>query len=601
MSHGSASSNPPHRGVDPRAPGRTTRPAARLVLAALLIASAGACVPYEAPVSHRLQRLIDAANTAPDRAGVPLAERDPTSVEDATDAFIARELAMANETDGADPSLVLSIDDLRLSVIRNNLDLRVAEVAPRIADETLNAERAKFDAVFVADLSYTDEELPKGKSSLYDLTSNDPLLNKASAILTEAEQDREALKGGAGIGAPLPTGAKVGVKQSFEIDDKSGSGLDSTTDRAATTFSISQPLLRGAGVAVNTASIRLARLGVGMEAAKAKLTLIRVLASAEKAYWRLYAAQKQLEVQREQLRLAIENRDLVVQLIDEGLTPPVERFAADLAVAQQLEDMVVAETGVRLRARDLARTLNRADLPIDDPRAIRTQSDPVLARYRIDPDALAERAMSERLELLEVELKLAADAIKIDLAENATLPVFVVDFEFGLGDRSSTIGSSIANSFDFDNPRWAIGASAQIPITNDAAEARLRRSMLQRLQTTATREQKRLKIRQEVYDAADVLEQNWQRILAARQNVIAAGANYEAEQRLFREGLRNTQDVLVALQQLGKARQKEVSVIVAYQIAQIDLAYASGTLLGYMGTELPAEPADPASAPPPAN
>ena len=576
MSHASASNKPIARAL--------TGAAALLLLAG--------CVPFEAPVSHRLQRLIDAAETAPDRRGVPLAERDPTSIEDATDAFIEREIALAGADADPESGAPITIADLRVSVIRNNLDLRVAEIAPRLAGETLNAERAKFDAVFVADLAYVNQDLPKGKSSIFDLSSNDPLLDKASAILSEAEQDREALKGGAGLIAPLPSGGKIGIKQSVEIDDKTGSGLDSTTDRAATTFSISQPLLRGAGVEVNTASIRLARLGAGVEAAKAKLTLIRVLASAEKAYWRLYAAQKGLEVQREHLRLAIENRDLVVQLVEEGLTPPVERFAADLAVAQQLEDMVVGETAVRLRARDLSRILNRDDLPLGDPAAIRVASDPVLQRYQIDPDALAGRALDERLELLEVELKLAADAIKIGLAENATLPVFVLDFEFGLGDRSSTIGSSIANSFEFDNPQWAIGASAAIPITNDAAEARLRRSMLARLQTTATREQKRLKIRQEVYDAADVLEQNWQRILAARQNVIAAGANYEAEQRLFREGLRTAQDVLVALQQLGKARQKEVKVIAAYQAAQIDLAYATGSLLGYAGTEITPEPAD---------
>jgi outer membrane protein len=589
VSHGSASSNP--------APPAIT-PAPLLGAAALLALALTGCVPYDAPVSLRLQRLIDTAGEAPDRRGVPLAERDPTPIADATDAFIEREMALADSGASPGAGTPITVDELRVSVIGRNLDLRVAEIAPRLADETLNAERAKFDAVFVADVSYADLDLPTGNSTLLGLSSNDPLLDKASAILTEAEQDREVFKGGAGVVAPLPTGARVGVKQTVEIDDKSGSGLRSSEDRAGTTFSISQPLLRGGGVAVNTASIRLARLGSGVEAAKAKLTLIRVLASAEKAYWRLYAAQKLLQVQREQLGLAIENRDLVVQLVGEGLTPPVERFAADLAVAQQLEGMVVAETAVRLRARDLSRILNRDDLPIGEPAPIRVASDPVLARYRIDPDALVERALAERLELLEVELKLAADAIKIDLAQNATLPVFVVDFEFGLGDRSSTVGSSVANSFEFDNPQWAIGARAAIPITNDAAEARLRRSMLTRLQTTATREQKRLKIRQEVYDAADVLEQNWQRILAARQNVIAAGANYEAEQRLFREGLRTAQDVLVALQQLGKARQKEVKVIAAYQVAQIDLAYATGSLLGYAGTEITPEPtATPDTAP----
>ena len=576
MSHANASSKTGH--------GPRTR---RFFIASLAASFASGCVPYDAPVSHRLQRLIDEAGEPP--RSLPLASRDPTSLEDATTAFIERDDALANRSDDID-ARVLSIDDLRLTVIENNLDLRVAAFGPRLAEESLNAERAKFDAVFVADMSYADQDLPTGNSNIFSITSNDPALDKGSGIFTETEIDREVFKGGAGVGVPLPTGAKVGVKQTVEIDDKSGSGLRSSEDRAGTVFSISQPLLRGGGVAVNTASIRLARLGGGVEAAKNKLTLIRVLANSEKAYWRLYAAQRQLDVQREQLALAIENFGVVEQLIGEGLTPPVERFAAELAVAQQREAMIVTETAVRLRSRDLARTLNRADLPLGDPEAVRVASDPALVRYMIDADSLAERALEERLELLELELRLAADAVKIDLAENARLPVFVVDFQYGLGDRSSTIGSSLAGSYDFDNPQWAIGARAEIPITNDAAEARYRRSLLSRLQRTATREQKRLVIRQEVFDAADVLEQNWQRILAARLSVIAAGANYDAEQRLFREGLRNAQDVLVALQQLGKARMNEVKVIAAYQVAQIDLAYASGTLLGYAGTEITPDP-----------
>lgn len=580
MSHASVSNKP----------GRPARLTPAILAVGWVWLLAG-CVPFDAPVSHRLERLIDSAGDAP--RSLPLAERDPTTLEDATRAFIQREKSSAardggtrasDPTDG--PLTELSIESLRLSVIEQSLDLRVAAIGPRIAEESLNAERAKFDAVFVADLSYADQDLPAGNSSIYSISSGDPLLDKASGIFTQAEIDREVFKGGAGVGVPLPTGAKIGIKQSVEIDDKSGSGLRSTEDRAGTVFSISQPLLRGGGVAVNTASIRLARLGVGVEAAKNKLTLIRVLASAEKAYWKLYAAQRQLTVQREQLSLALENLELVEQLVGEGLTPPVERFAAELAVAQQLEEMVIAETAVRLRSRDLARALNREDLPLGDPGSIRTATDPALVRFLVDADALAERAVGERLELLELELKLAADAIKIGLAENAKLPVFLVGFEYGLGERGGTIGSSLAGSFEFDNPQWSVGARAEIPITNDAAEARLRRSLLSRLQTTATREQKRLAIRQEVYDAADVLDQNWQRILAARQNVIAAGANYEAERGLFREGLRNTQDILIALQQLGKARQKEVKVIVAYQISQIDLAYATGTLLGYAGTEI---------------
>jgi len=45
-------------------------------------------------------------------------------------------------------------------------------------------------------------------------------------------------------------------------------------------------------------------------------------------------------------------------------------------------------------------------------------------------------------------------------------------------------------------------------------------------------------------------------------------------------------EVLEVLTQLGDAQIREVKAIVAYQAAQIDLAFATGTLLGYAGLDL---------------
>ena len=58
------------------------------------------------------------------------------------------------------------------------------------------------------------------------------------------------------------------------------------------------------------------------------------------------------------------------------------------------------------------------------------------------------------------------------------------------------------------------------------------------------RAQRELGIRQEVYDTLDMLDQNWQRILAARQNVIVTGVNYDAELKQFEEGLANLKRVV---------------------------------------------------------
>jgi outer membrane protein TolC len=582
-----------------------TRPVRRPRCGWLVALAAGitvGCSPFDAPLDDDLGLLVDESLAPIDPAGVALGPYDAVPLDEATRDFVDDEIERSrasapNEADGdeataaRDTILALPLDDLRATVLRNNLDLRVVTYDPEIAEERLNAERAKFDATFVVDASYLDADLPPGNSELLGVTSGNPALSGATGIFTPLAQDRQLFEAGLGIDVPLPTGGRIGLRQDFEIDDKTAEGLGTRENRTALSFSVSQPLLRGMGVEVNAASIRLARLDLGRQSAETKLKVIRVLASAEKAYWRLYAARKILEVQQGQLQLAVENERLVSALIEAGDAPPVERYGAELAIAQQLEALVVAETNVRIRARELSRVLNRDDLPIAEPMDIETTTEPRLERFALDANDLAARALEERLELLELELALASDAIRIGLARNAALPVFVVDFEFGLADRAGSIGDALEGTYSFDHPSFSVGARAAIPITNDAAEADLRRAMLSRLQRLATREQRRLTVRQQVYDAVDVLEQNWRRILAARQNVIAAAENYEAEQTLFSEGLRTTQDTLFALRQLGEARQREVAVIVAYQVAQIDLAFATGVLLGYAGTELVADEA----------
>jgi len=119
-----------------------------------------------------------------------------------------------------------------------------------------------------------------------------------------------------------------------------------------------------------------------------------------------------------------------------------------------------------------------------------------------------------------------------------------------------------------------------VPIGNQAAESRLRRALLSRTQRLASRDQEAAQVRQEVLVAVDQLETNWQRILAARERVISAARVVDAEIRQFNQGLRTSTDVLDAQTRLADARLSEITAITEYQIAQVDIAFATGTVLG---------------------
>ena len=60
----------------------------------------------------------------------------------------------------------------------------------------------------------------------------------------------------------------------------------------------------------------------------------------------------------------------------------------------------------------------------------------------------------------------------------------------------------------------------------------------------------------------------------------------DAETRQFNQGLRTSTDVLDAQTRLADAQSSEISAITDYQIAQVDIAFASGNLLGAAGVSL---------------
>jgi outer membrane protein TolC len=119
-----------------------------------------------------------------------------------------------------------------------------------------------------------------------------------------------------------------------------------------------------------------------------------------------------------------------------------------------------------------------------------------------------------------------------------------------------------------------------IPLGNEAAKSRLRQSIYTRRQRLATRANREDLIRQEVLNAADQVEANWQQILAARQTSILNGRLFEAEQRQFEQGMRTSTDVLDAQAKFANAQSSEIAALTNYQISLVDLAYATGTLLG---------------------
>ncbi|MBF5039958.1 TolC family protein [Methylophilus sp. 13] len=475
----------------------------------------------------------------------------------------------------------LSIADVRQKALQNNLNLQVAKIDPTIAAQSLREEQAKFDQVIFAYAKYGQKDLPAMAGDKVIFKSDNPALDSELVKLNPAAQNKEFWELETGIKVPLRTGGSVTLSAPLENYQSKGS-LPSDQYRSALRFSFSQPLLRNAGRQVNEASIRIAALDQDSAQLRTRLQSIRIVTMVDKAYWDLYEAWAALDVRRNQYEYASQNLAMVKRRVQEGLTAAIEVNRAEIGVADRMEALIIAETNLKLAQRQLQFLLN--ELPEQGVTSLPwvPSTTPNLVKFEFDREKLLKDALDSRIELLDQELKLSADQLQIDYLQNQTLPMFTLDYQYGAlsssANRAGNIGQDLLNGQYND---WSVGLKFEMPVSNEARKAKLDKAIAQRMQRLTNKTLQALTVKREIHDALDKLEQNWQRILAARQQVMIAGYNYEAELKQFNEGLRTMTEVLETLTRLGEAQIKEIRAINDYQIALIDLTFATGTVLGY--------------------
>ena len=279
----------------------------------------------------------------------------------------------------------LSIEECRASALQNNLDLAVELFKPdHPPTREITQEQAAFEAVF-------------NGSAAYSLSNNRFPAAGGVPSFTQTNLNPDV-----NLGIPhLQTGG------TFKLDAPYQFSQGTYVSQALNSFytftpnlSITQPLLRGFGFDVNAQAIRISFYQYQQAEARTKLEVIRVLADTDRAYWHLYASraaagkcvrQQQLETghQATRPRQAAGRSVGVIAAVDasSGRSNP--------GVADQEEQIIIAENAVRQRERDLKRIINRADLAMDTPHSAHSRARiPTSSRFTSTPAASSAPPMT---------------------------------------------------------------------------------------------------------------------------------------------------------------------------------------------------------------
>ena len=211
-----------------------------------------------------------------------------------------------------------------------------------------------------------------------------------------------------------------------------------------------------------------------------------VLANADKAYWNLYSAYRELDVRRAQYEVATKQLERARRRVTQGEAPEIEVIRAESGVGRTLEQIIVADSNLRIRQRALKRLMNRGDLPVSSATPLKPASDPNPMGLTLDGGVLSEQAVANRMEMLELELQLAIDSSEVDFRRNAALPLFVVDYGYNAQGPGTDVGDAYGAIGDADS--FNVGLRAEIPLGNEAATSRVQAAILARVQRLATRE-----------------------------------------------------------------------------------------------------------------
>ncbi|MCB9840558.1 MAG: TolC family protein [Phycisphaeraceae bacterium] len=469
----------------------------------------------------------------------------------------------------------LSIEEARASAISHNLNLQVSLLEPTIAGQSVDEEEARWESTFNLGATLASNDSPTGSR-----------LDSAQSDFARVEPSFDI---------PMRTGGSVSV--GLPVSRNQTNNEFSTLNPAYTSdleISLTHQLLRNAGRRANTHSLRIAAYNSQISSANTRLQVIQQLSAVDRQYWALFGQRQALVVREEEYRVAEAQLARAQRQFNAGSVAQIEVTRAESGLADRIDGIIRARTNITTAQRELKRIINIPGLDVESGTELVPTSPPDPARFRFDRDALAAEAVDQRMEMLELELRLLADASSIQFARNQTLPLLSLQALYRLNGLGPDFGESIETTAENEFEDWSLSLNASIPIGNEAALARLRQAVLTRVQRLNTRAARAQLIRQEVFDAIDEVEAGWQRIMAARQSVVLNVRSLEAEQRQFDVGASTSTDVLDASAALAVARLAEIQAIVDYQIALVDLAAATGTLIGSARVRWEPTPYDPA-------
>jgi outer membrane protein len=407
------------------------------------------------------------------------------------------------------------------------------------------------------------------------------------------------------------TWANVGYSQGFGPGTQLTAGFDNmrqtlnSTSSAYSPFTassfgvtVTQPLARGFGLAVNRRFIRIAKNERKIADLLLRQQLIATVYGVVRLYTDLVSLFEDVKVKEDTLAAAEKLYSDTKAQVDEGTQAQIELTRANAQVFSIRQDLInsrglleeqeaIVKSVITRRSASRPEVLNARIVPTDSLNMPEKDSLPPLQ------DLLAQ-AFQSRPDLKQAGVQVENSQISLQGSRNALLPeldLVGMAQNSGLAGQQSSVGPLADPNFlgGYGNaleqlatikyPTYEIGIQLTLPLRNRVAQADVARDEIQTRQTEIRLQQLQNQAQLEVEDALVAMRKARSSYEAALQTQALQQESLEAEQSKFQVGASTSFFIIQYESYLSQARSTVVVAKGAYLKAQAALQRAVGTIL----------------------
>lgn len=356
--------------------------------------------------------------------------------------------------------LDVTLDEAVGLALKKNFTIQSSRMEPKSAKEQVTQAKGRFDPVF--DFGFT-----RGEGTTRDQFRRDATgkgghfeFNSVSQNTTWSTGVNGVTAWGLGYDVGASTRSSSGTSNSFFEDVSS-----------EVSFSLRQPLLRGAGKDVNLAGIRVARNKVSVSEWSVKQSVMQVITDVIETYNDLHFAHENLEVARRNRGLANKLLQDNIKFFEAGAMTPLDVTTARAEVASREESVITATRAVKDQENFLKQLVTRDIIPLLGMRVeISPPESPAFVANVVEG---IEQALQLRPDYQQAKLDLANRRITLVVEKNGQLPRLDLSASLAVNGFDDDFGTSAQRAASRDQTSWTAGATFSIPLGNREARGRV--------------------------------------------------------------------------------------------------------------------------------